>query len=153
MGEVKQDNENVHKQHDISINQADFLKQLKRTASWKSPGPDGIHGFWYKNFTYLHKKLYLQLGECPSRNSIPNWMTFGRTVLLMKDPLKGNDVGNYRTSACLNIIWKILSGIFSDKTYGHLNENNLLPVEQKGCRKAARGTKDHLILDKLILKN
>ena len=96
MGEVKQDLENLHKQHDISINQAnqDFLKQLKRTASWKSPGPDGIHGFWYKNFTSLHKKLCLQLGECLSRNSIPNWMTVGRTVLLMKDPLKGNDVGN-----------------------------------------------------------
>ena len=28
-----------------------------------------------------------------------------------------------------------------------------LPIEQKGCKKKTRGTKDHLMLDKAILKN
>ena len=67
----------------------------------------------------------------------------------MKDPLKGNEVGNYRPIACLNILWKILSGIFAQKTYDHLDTMKLLPNEQKGCRKGSRGTKDQLI----ILKN
>ena len=80
-------------------------------------------------------------------------MTIGRTVLLMNDPLKGNEVGNYRPIACLNILWKILSGIFAQKTYDHLETMNLLPNEQKGCRKGSRGTKDQLIIDKTVLKN
>ena len=71
----------------------------------------------------------------------------------MKDPSKGNEVGNFRPIACLNIMWKILSGIFAEKTYEHLDTSNLLPFEQKGCRKASRDTKDQLIIDKVILKN
>ena len=151
--DVKEDLRTVERQNDISIDQADLQKQIRRTASWKSPGPDGLHGFWYKNFYALHKTICTQLNNCLVNNSIPSWMTIGRTVLLMKDPAKGNEVGNYRPIACLNIIWKIMSGIFSDKTYKHLDGNNILPVEQKGCRKSSRGTKDHLVLDKVILKN
>ena len=143
----------MERQNNISINQADLQKQIRRSASWKSPGPDGLHGFWYKNFYALHKTICTQLNNCIVNNSIPSWMTIGRTVLLMKDPANGNEVGNYRPIACLNIIWKILSGIFSDKTYEHLDQNKILPVEQKGCRKSSRGTKDHLVLDKVILKN
>ena len=153
LGEIKKDLSNVEKQEGITITSFDLMKQLKRTASWKSPGPDGIHGFWYKNFPSLHKIICTQLNQCLSSNSIPEWMTIGRTVLLMKDPVKGNDVGNYRPIACLNIVWKILSGIFADKTYDHLEENELFPFEQKGCIKASRGTKDQLCIDKAILKN
>ena len=153
LGELKEDLKTVVQQNNISINQEALQKQIRRTASWKSPGPDGLHGFWYKNFYSLHKTICSQLNQCLTDNSIPPWMTVGRTVLLMKDPAKGNEVGNYRPIACLNIIWKILTGVFSEKTYEHLNENNLLPVEQKGCRKSSRGTKDHLTIDKLVLKN
>ena len=135
--DLKEDTKDIEKQIDISVDLASFQKQVRRTASWKSPGPDGIHGFWYKNFTSLHETLCIQLDQCLRENSIPPWMTTGRTVLLMKDPAKGNAVGNYRPIACLSIIWKILTGVFSEKTYQHLEENNLLPVEQKGCRRAS----------------
>ena len=47
----------------------------------------------------------------------------------------------------------MLSGIFAEKVYKHLEDNDLLPIEQKGCKKKTRGTKDHLMLDKGILKN
>ena len=47
----------------------------------------------------------------------------------------------------------ILTGVFSEKTYEHMNENNLLPIEQKRCRNSSRVTKDHLTIDKLVLKN
>ena len=153
LGDIKEDLKNVEKQGAVSISRADLEKQLKRTASWKSPGPDGVHGFWFKHLSSLHTTICNQLNECLTNNSIPEWLTTGRTVLLMKDPAKGNEVGNYRPIACLNILWKILSGIFADKTYGHLEANNLLPFEQKGCRKDSRGTKDQLIIDKTVLKN
>ena len=47
----------------------------------------------------------------------------------------------------------MLSGIFAEKVYKHLEDNDLLPIEQKGCKKKTRGTKDYLMLDKAILKN
>ena len=58
-------------------------------------------------------------------------MTTGRTFLLMKDPAKGNDVGNYRPIACLNILWKIMTGIFADKTYEHLEQINFYHFNKK----------------------
>ena len=42
--------------------------------------------------------------------------------------------------------------IFVDKIYDHLLMNSILPYEQKECRKAARGTKDQLLIDKVMLK-
>ena len=46
-----------------------------------------------------------------------------------------------------------MSAIIAEKIYHHLAENKLIPVEQKGCRKESRGTKDQLLIDKMILKN
>ena len=37
--------------------------------------------------------------------------------------------------------------------YGHLSSQELLPNEQKGCRKNSRGTKDQLLIGKAFLKN
>ena len=30
---------------------------LKKIANWKTPGFDGIHGFWFNKFTSIHDKL------------------------------------------------------------------------------------------------
>ena len=64
-----------------------------------------------------------------------------------------NSLGNYRPIACLPLTWKLLTSIFSDAMYGHLSCQELLPNEQKGCRKNSRGTKDKLLIDKATLKN
>jgi len=37
--------------------------------------------------------------------------------------------------------------------YNYLEEAALLTWEQNGCRKGSRGTKDQLLIDKMILKN
>ena len=71
----------------------------------------------------------------------------------MKDSKKGTEVGNYRPIACLNLIWKLLTGIISDKTYDHLEENKLLSEEQKGSRRKCQGTKDHFAIDRCIWQN
>ena len=77
-------------------------------------------------------------------------MTIGRTSLFMKDPAKGPVADNYRPIACLPMMWKLLTGLFAEMIYEHLDVNNLLPDEQKGCRKRSRGTKDQLLIDKMI---
>ena len=47
----------------------------------------------------------------------------------------------------------MFTGIMGDKLYKHLEEENLLPDEQKGYRRHSRGTKDQLLIDKLVIRN
>ena len=80
-------------------------------------------------------------------------MTKGRTCLIQKDENKGNDVSNFRPITCLPLMWKLLTGILAEEVYTHLERKNLLPDEQEGCRRNSRGTKDQLMIDKMVLKN
>ena len=50
-------------------------------------------------------------------------------------------------------MWKLLTGIISEDMYCFMENENLLPEEQKGCRRKSRGTKDQLLIDKTILKD
>ena len=79
--------------------------------NWKSPGLDGIQGYWLKRFTSLHEMIAQELNQCLVTGKVPAWMVEGRTVSIQKDPNKGNAVGNYRPIACLNLLWKLLTAI------------------------------------------
>ena len=85
-------------------------------------------------------------------NETPDWFATGRTVLTMKDREKGNDVINCRPTARLSFMWKVITRVFSDNQYYHLQSQKLSPEEQKGCQRKLRGTKDQLLIDKTILK-
>ena len=89
---------------------------------------------------------YLKVGD------VPGWLFEGKTILVMKESKKGTIEGNYRPIACLNLIWKLLTGIICHKTYDHLEENKPLPEEQKGSRRKCQGTKDQLAIDRCILQ-
>ena len=84
---------------------------------------------------------------------IPEWLTKGRTVLCLKDIAKGNAVDNYRPISCLPLMWKLLTGIIAETMYGHLEGNDILPEEHKDCKRKCRGTKDQLLIDKVILRD
>ena len=60
---------------------------------------------------------------------------------------------NYRPMTCLPLMWKLLTGMISEEIYGYLDERNLLPGEQKGCRKKSRGTHDLLFIEKMVLRD
>ena len=79
--------------------------------------------------------------------------TNGTGVDNRKDPQQGTEVSNYRPIACLPMMWKLLTGMIAEKMYIHLAQNGLLFDAHKGCRKASRGTKGQLLIDKAILKN
>ena len=70
-----------------------------------------------------------------------------------KEPFWKRPIGQYRSLTCLPLIWKLLAVIVADEIYSHLEENSLLPEEQKGCRRNSRSTKDHLLIDKAVMKN
>ena len=142
----------VERQEEVTVSLENVKAGIRKMANWKAPGPDWVRGYWFKRFPSLHTSIAAALQDCVSYGVVPEWMVKGRTVLIQKDPAKGTVASNYRPIACLPLMWKLLSGTFADKIYDHLLENNLLPEEQKGCRKKSRGTKDQLLIDKAILK-
>ena len=84
---------------------------------------------------------------------MPDWLTHGRTILCQKDRTKGNAVDNYRPISCLPLMWKLLTGIISEHLYRYLEEEKILPEEQKGCKRNSRGTKDQVLLDKAVIRD
>ena len=73
------------------------------------------------------------LHSCIQTGDLHNWMVESRKVLIQKDAREGNAAGSYRSVACLNFLWKLLTDIINEKFYDHLNQQNLLRDEQKGC--------------------
>ena len=54
----------------------DLLKTtLKKVSNWKTPGNDGIHGFWFKKFTSIHDRLTLEMNKCLQTAHVPEMMT------------------------------------------------------------------------------
>ena len=129
-------------------------QQTRKIPSWKCPGPDGVQGYWLKNFTELHKRIADQLNELlHGKTEIPNWMNTGRTILCQKDPGRGNAVDNYRPITCLPLMWKLLTGMISNALYDFVESSGKLPIEQKGCKRKSRGIKDQILIDKTVLND
>ena len=122
-------------------------------TNWKTPGPDGVHGYWIEMFVSIRERIAFHLQSCITGGEVPCQMTFGWPVLLLKDKTKRNEVSNYRPTTCLPLMQKLLTGIVTDEIYNQLEENDLLPEEQKGCRGNSRGTKYQLLISKAVMEN
>lgn len=91
---------------------------------WKSQGPDGMQGYWLKTFTVLHERIATQLNECLCLRSVPEWLTKGKIMLVVKDKEKGGDVSNFKPITCLPLIWKLFIGVLADTIYEHLERKS-----------------------------
>ena len=134
------------------LNVDQVRKKVKETKNWKAPGIDGVQNYWLKHLTTLHPMLTEVINSIIQEpDSAPEWMTEGKTTLVFK---KGeeNEAKNYRPITCLPTIYKLLTLIITESIYTHITDNDILPYEQKGCRRKARGCKEHLILDRNILE-
>ena len=80
-------------------------------------------------------------------------MITGKTTLLMKNKEKGTIPKNYRPITCLLTAFKLMTAIITESMLNHLKNNGLIPDEQKGNRRKSRGTKDQLLIHKMILRN
>ena len=150
---MKNDYGEVEQQKDLQISEKQLDEVIKKLAPWKAAGPDGVQGFWIKRFTTLHRVLREQMQDIMMKGQPPEWMTKGRTVLIQKDSRKGNTPSNYRPITCLPIMWKLLTSVISEAIYQHLDSNEMMPWEQKGCGRGSRGTKDQLCIDKGVMKD
>lgn len=133
------------------ISKEEIQDAVSKTLNWKAPGIDKLQNFWYKRFTSTHAKLartFTKLLACPEE--MPQFMTQGITYLLPKTTHVSEDPSKYRPITCLPTVYKIFTSIIANKIYHHVDNNNLLDEEQKGCRKNSRGCKEQLIIDAVI---
>ena len=123
-----------------------FVVTICRLRNWASPGPDGIRGFWWKQFSSVHDFLCanfhkLLVGDMP----IPHWFPIGRTLLIPKSHDLSNPQ-NYRPITCLNIIYKLWTSCFTFLVSQHCEHHQLIHPAQKGCSRGQYGCADHLLL-------
>jgi len=133
-------------QQNVVISEEKVKKLCSKMPNWKA---GGVQGVWIKRLDKMLGRIVTQLNEILEGT----WMTYGRTVLCQKDIAKGNSVENFRPITCLPLMWKLLAGIVSEDIYCFMENENLFPEEQKGCRRKSRGTKDQLLIDKAVLKD
>ena len=125
---------NIPQQESFQIGQERIKNQLSKLPKWKACGPDKVHGYLLKIFESIHERMSKHLQDCVDTGEVPNWMVTGRTALIIKDMSKRSLVSNSRPITCLAMMRKLMTGIFAEEMYDHLETNKLLPEEQKGCR-------------------
>ena len=75
------------KHNDINITTEMIKEQVKKIPNWKSPGPDGVQGYWLKKLTALHERIAKQMDNIISnKGDIQKRMTLGKMVLCQKRP-------------------------------------------------------------------
>ena len=62
-------------------------------------------------------------------------MVIGRTVLIQKDPLKGNHSRNHRPVVCLPMIRKLLPEIIGEKLHQHYERKAIEGLFKRSPRK------------------
>ena len=61
LNELKRQQNNVRMEVDITT---DMVKnQCRKILNWKTPGRDGVQGYWIKNLTSVHERIAAQLNE------------------------------------------------------------------------------------------
>ena len=126
MKEIKEELISERRSQDaITITHEMIKKQCSKIPNWKAPGKDKVQGYWIKNFT---SRIAWQLNNIlEGEDSLPEWMTYGHTVLCQKDTSKGNAVDNYRPITCLPLMWKLMTGVIAEEMYTYLESERLLP--------------------------
>ena len=140
------------KMRPIIFTKKDLTEACKRLANWKAPGQDGVQNYWLKTFTSAHKYIAEAFNAIIAQpHLMPTFMTKGITHLLAKSADTQNP-SQYRPITCLPTLYKLFSAILCNKVYYHLEENQILTMEQKGCRRRAMGCKEQAIVDSIILE-
>ena len=95
-------------------------------------------------------KAYTNITE--NRAEMLEWLTDSLTILLLKTEETKNPK-NYRPITRIPTMYKVLTSILANRTYTFLSAHQLLPSEQKGCKRESHGCKDQLLANKMILED
>ncbi|XP_044764461.1 uncharacterized protein LOC123321024 [Coccinella septempunctata] len=148
----KREHDNVRDMPEINITEEDVKETIRRTKNWTAPGIDNIHNYWWKSFTHTHQALARLIRKAlEDPQTIPEYFTQGTTLML---PKKGDltQAKNYRPRTCLPSAYKKLTSTIGHKIQIHLKQNNIMAWEQNGCREKGRGSKELLLIDKMLTR-
>ena len=121
---------------------------LTKPQKWKSPGIDKVPNFFLTALSPCHVTFTSLLNEIMQNpEKTPEWMC---DMLAKNNGTK--DLKNYWLTTCLSTTYKLLTSVLTDKTYLHLEQNDLFPLEQKRFRRGSYGCKDQLMINKMILE-
>ena len=67
---------------------------LEKLHHWKNAAKDGLQGYWIKAFKTLPDQLLNILNLCLQSGKIPDWMMWGKTIIIQKDLSKGTIQSN-----------------------------------------------------------
>ncbi|KAG0435726.1 LINE-1 retrotransposable element ORF2 protein [Dictyocoela muelleri] len=139
-----------NEQKTLSITSYELSLIIKNLPLWKAPGNDGIFNFFIKYLTSTHSHLLNIFNEFIQNNSkIPNELFLGRTILIPKDNAKS--VNDYRPITCLSNIYKLYTRILMTRLSTHIQNNNLISINQAGAVPKIHAAKEQYILNKAII--
>jgi len=126
---------------------------LSKAHNWKSPGNDQIQNYCLRAFPATHRYITTNFKAIIEElEKAPDWLTTGMTYLIPKSG-DSKEVRNYRLITCLKTMYKTLTGIIAKRISTHLEEQSLLPAEQKRCHPGSKGCKDQLMISKAIYED
>jgi hypothetical protein len=119
------------------ISETEVTMTLRTMLNWKAPGRDQIPNFSLKQLTATHKYLAILFSKLTEEDQTPKWLTAGVTLRIPKNE-NTEKPKNYRPVTCLPKIYKLITSIISKRMQKWIDDQNLMPKEQKGC---CRGSK------------
>ena len=150
---MEKENEKVKKKEWEIITAIELKAALTKSQKWKSPGIEKVQNFSLNALSSsyaLFTSLLNEIMQNPEKT--PEWMCEG-TIYLLAKTNDTKDPKNYRPITCLSTTYKLLTSVLTDRTNSHLEQNDLFPLEQKGCGRGSYGCKDELMINKMILEN
>ena len=103
------------------------------------------------SFACVSRLSFRFLCLCSNIETIPDWLSRVKTVLLSKNE-PSQEAKSYRPKSCLNIMSKLYRSWFNSFLCNHCETDNIITPEQAGGTKKVWGTTEHLLLNKSVLK-
>jgi hypothetical protein len=133
------------------ISETEVTMALRTTLNWKVLGGDQIPNFWLKQLRATHKYLATLFNKLIEEDQTPEWLTAGVTLLIRKNE-NTEKPKTYRPITCLPTLYKLIISIISKRMQRYIDDQNLMPTEQKGCCRGSKGCKDQLLISKALLQ-
>ena len=109
--------------------------------------------YWLKAFPATRRHITKNFNAIIQEpEKAPDWLAAGITYLILKSG-DSKEVRNYLPITCLTTMYKTLTGIIAKSISTHLEEQSLLPAQQKGCHTGSKGCKDRLMISKTIYED
>jgi len=136
----------------IIIHRSNHTIKMKKEALLLCSGKEiGIEVLSFKQLTATHQHIAALFNTLIQDDQIPEWLRAGVTFLIPKNGNTENPK-NYRPVTCLPTIYKLITSIITRCMQKYMDDENLMPKEQKGCCSRSKGCKDQLLISKAILQ-